>query len=45
VQTFTEIEKSYGENERVMDSAIHSFTVGIGLLLLTQAGSMKIGVE
>jgi hypothetical protein len=30
VQTFTEIEKNYGENERVMDSAIHSFTIGIG---------------
>jgi hypothetical protein len=36
--TFTEIEKNYGEYERVKDSAIRSFIVGIGHLVLTQAG-------
>jgi hypothetical protein len=28
-----------------MDNAIHSFTIGIGQLVLTQAGSVKIDVE
>jgi hypothetical protein len=43
VQTFTEIEKNCGEN--VMNSAIHSVIIGTGQLVLTQAGSIKTGVE
>jgi hypothetical protein len=45
VPKFTEIEKNCGENECAMDRAIHSFTIGIGQLVLTQAGSMKFNVE